>query len=90
MLVALAGIQRMIAEADGRWSEVFLGLTHAASHQRMLAIAILAADVAGYFRLMGADEKDRHERLRGHPRALIEDSRVSRPDRQEYRRRIPG
>jgi cold shock CspA family protein len=28
----------MIAEADGRWSEVFLGLTRAASHQRMLAV----------------------------------------------------
>jgi hypothetical protein len=53
MLIALAGKpQRMIAEANGRWSGVFLGLTRAASHQRMLLIrcltAILAADVAGY------------------------------------------
>jgi class 3 adenylate cyclase len=72
----------MIAEADGRWSEVFLGLTRAASHQRMLATAILAADVTGYFRLMGADEKGTHERLRGHLRALIE------PKIAEYRGRI--
>jgi adenylate cyclase len=34
--------------------------------------AILAADVAGYSRLMGADEEGTHERLRGHLRDLIE------------------
>jgi adenylate cyclase len=34
--------------------------------------AILAADVAGYSRLMGADEKGTHERLRAHLRELIE------------------
>ena len=34
--------------------------------------AILAADVAGYSRLMGADEEGTHERLRGHLRELIE------------------
>jgi class 3 adenylate cyclase len=28
--------------------------------------AILAADVAGYSRLMGADEEGTHERLKGH------------------------
>ncbi len=28
--------------------------------------AILAADVAGYARLMGADEEGTHERLRAH------------------------
>jgi len=28
--------------------------------------AILAADVAGYSRLMGADEEGTHERLRAH------------------------
>jgi hypothetical protein len=52
----------------------------------MLAVrrvtAILAADVAGYSRLMGADEKGPHERLRGHLRALIE-AKIS-----EYRGRI--
>lgn len=34
--------------------------------------AILAADVAGYSRLMGVDEEDTHEQLRGHLRDLIE------------------
>jgi len=33
--------------------------------------AILAADVAGYSRLMGADEEDTHQRLRAHHRELI-------------------
>ena len=31
--------------------------------------AILAADVAGYSRLMGADEEGTHERLQDHFRA---------------------
>jgi adenylate cyclase len=34
--------------------------------------AILAADVAGYSRLMGADEEGTHERLKAHLRKLIE------------------
>ena len=34
--------------------------------------AILAADVAGYSRLMEADEEGTHERLRAHLRELIE------------------
>src|SRR5271155_2501869 len=34
--------------------------------------AILAADVAGYSRPMGADEEDTHERLKAHHRELIE------------------
>jgi class 3 adenylate cyclase len=34
--------------------------------------AILAADVAGYSRLMGADEEGTHERLKAHLRDLIE------------------
>ena len=34
--------------------------------------AILAADVAGYSRLMGEDEEGTHERLRRHLRDLIE------------------
>ena len=33
--------------------------------------AILAADVAGYSRLMGADEEGTHERLRSHFQKLI-------------------
>jgi adenylate cyclase len=34
--------------------------------------AILAADVAGYSRLMGADEEGTHERLKAHLRELLE------------------
>jgi class 3 adenylate cyclase len=34
--------------------------------------AILAADVAGYSRLMGVDEEGTHERLKTHLRELIE------------------
>src|ERR1700757_4026081 len=44
--------------------------------------AILAADVAGYSRLMGADEEGTHERLQGHLRDLIE------PKITEHRGRI--
>ena len=33
--------------------------------------AILAADVAGYSRLMGTDEESTHERLKAHRRELI-------------------
>ena len=40
------------------------------SQTRRLA-AILAADVAGYSRLMGADEEGTHERLQVHRRELI-------------------
>jgi adenylate cyclase len=39
--------------------------------ERRLA-AILAADVAGYSRLMGADEEGTHERLRAHFRGVVE------------------
>jgi class 3 adenylate cyclase len=34
--------------------------------------AILAADVAGYSRLMGADEEGTHEQLKVHRRELID------------------
>jgi adenylate cyclase len=34
--------------------------------------AILAADVVGYSRLMGADEERTHERLKAHFRQLID------------------
>jgi adenylate cyclase len=33
--------------------------------------AILAADVAGYSRLMGADEEGTHQRLQAHLRELV-------------------
>ena len=34
--------------------------------------AILAADVAGYSRLMGVDEEGTHQRLQSHLRELVE------------------
>src|SRR5882762_493065 len=49
--------------------------------ERRLA-AILAADVAGYSRLMGADEEGTHERLKAHRRELV-DSKIT-----EHRGRI--
>ena len=54
--------------------------------------AILAADVAGYSRLMGADEEGTHERLKAHRRELI-DPKIGehqRPHRQDHRRRHAG
>src|SRR5215468_7183531 len=44
--------------------------------------AILAADVAGYSRLMGADEEGTHESLKAHLRELVE------PKIKEHRGRI--
>src|SRR5262249_14217464 len=44
--------------------------------------AILAADVAGYSRLMGADEEGTHARLRAHLRELVD------PKVAEHRGRI--
>ena len=44
--------------------------------------AILAADVAGYSRLIGADEEGTHERLQAHLRELVN------PKIGEYRGRI--
>src|SRR5580704_7112244 len=49
--------------------------------ERRLA-AILAADVAGYSRLMGADEEGTHERLKAHLGQLVE------PKITEHRGRI--
>jgi class 3 adenylate cyclase len=49
--------------------------------ERRLA-AILAADVAGYSRLMGADEEGTHERLKAHLQELVE------PKIEEHRGRI--
>ena len=44
--------------------------------------AILAADVVGYSRLMGADEEPTHERLKTHLRQLVD------PKIQEHHGRI--
>src|SRR6201987_2478550 len=44
--------------------------------------AILAADVVGYSRLMGADEEGTHERLKTHLRELVD------PKIAEHRGRI--
>src|SRR5882757_5411297 len=44
--------------------------------------AILAADVAGYSRLMGVDEEGTHERLKAHLRELVD------PKIKEHRGRI--
>ena len=44
--------------------------------------AILAADVAGYSRLMGVDEEDTHERLKAHLGELVN------PKIEEHRGRI--
>ena len=51
------------------------------SQTRRLA-AILAADVAGYSRLMGIDEEGTHERVQGHLRELVD------PKINEHRGRI--
>src|ERR1700761_9030074 len=51
------------------------------SQSRRLA-AILAADVAGYSRLMGADEEGTHERLQAHLRELVD------PKITEHRGRV--
>jgi len=51
------------------------------SQTRRLA-AILAADVAGYSRLMGADEEGTHERLKAHLRELVD------PKIEKHRGRI--
>jgi adenylate cyclase len=53
----------------------------AASSTRRLA-AILALDVAGYSRLMGADEEGTHDRVKAHQRELVE------PKFREHRGRI--
>src|SRR5712672_2420433 len=45
-------------------------MTTMASTRRLTAI--LAADVAGYSRLMGADEEGTHERLKSHRRELVD------------------
>ena len=53
------------------------------SQTRRLA-AILAADVAGYSRLMGADEEGTLERLKALRRELLD------PKVKEHRAPIPG
>jgi class 3 adenylate cyclase len=50
--------------------------------------AILAADVAGYSRLMGADEEGTHEQGAPPGAGCAEDRRAQGPDRKEHRRRL--
>ena len=53
--------------------------------------AILAADVSGYSRLMGADEEGTHERLRAHLRELINPKIEEHHGRTvKHRRRAAG
>ena len=54
--------------------------------------AILAADVAGYSRLMGEDEEGTHERLKAHLRELVEPKIADhrRSYREEHRRWLLG
>jgi adenylate cyclase len=54
--------------------------------------AILAADVAGYSRLMGADEEGTHERLRAHCAELIHPKIEGHRGRvvKKHRRRVAG
>src|SRR5712671_2631459 len=53
--------------------------------ERKLA-AILAADVAGYSRLMGADEEGTLARLKAYRRELIDPKIAGRAHRQDHRR----
>jgi adenylate cyclase len=46
--------------------------------------AILAVDVAGYSRLMGADEEGTHERLSAHFRELV-DPNPAKPEPNRVR-----
>ena len=55
-------------EANGTFDQG--GFAPAMASTRRLA-AILAADVAGYSRLTGADEEGTHERLQTHLRELV-------------------
>ena len=54
--------------------------------------AIMAADVAGYSRLMEADEEGTHLRVKAHLRELIDAKRrrAPRPHRQKHRGRDSG
>ena len=79
---------------DGVQRPLSRPLFGAAAATRRLA-AILALDVAGYSRLMGADEEGTHERLKGTSPATgrAQDPGAPRPYRQDHRRwdacRIP-
>ena len=47
--------------------------------------AILAADVAGYSRLMGGDEEGTLERLKGHRRELVDPKIADDPDLKDLK-----
>src|SRR5215475_14598320 len=63
-------------------SEGLKGWAVAAMASTRRLAAILAADVAGYSRLMGVDEEGTHERLQAHFRELVD------PKINEHRGRI--
>src|SRR6516164_6636026 len=65
---ACRGARYMLQLRDRTFEQ---GACPAMASTRRLA-AILAADVAGYSRLMGADEDGTHERLKARQRELIE------------------
>jgi adenylate cyclase len=50
--------------------------------------AILAADVAGYSRLMGADEEGALERLKAHRRELVDPKTASTVGAPPYLARV--
>jgi class 3 adenylate cyclase len=52
--------------------------------------AILAADVAGYSRLMGADEEGTHERLKAHFAQLLDPRSPNTTARRHDHRRRPA
>ena len=82
-MAALAFTARMGSESRQSIRPMRLGSTALATErlERRLA-AILAADVAGYSRLMGADEEGTHERLKALRRELAD------PKIKEHRGRI--
>jgi class 3 adenylate cyclase len=47
--------------------------------------AILAADVAGYSRLMGVDEEGTHERLKAHLEEVVDPKIVEHRGRSSWR-----
>ena len=67
-------------------SSQYSWLRHLTARREMASLrrltAILAADVAGYSRLMGADEEGTHERLQAHLRELVN------PKIQQHRGRV--
>src|SRR6266704_2169656 len=74
-------INRAVATRFGKLAESFLGMLYLAAIKRWL-MSILAADVAGYSRLMGADEEGTLARLKALRRELVD------PKINEHRGRL--